>query len=446
MGNEKISESPSNSATVTAEPSSASGSPKASVKKVHPEMTAKKKSRFVMPAVLSMILLVAGVGAYRWWQHASSVEETDDATIVGRVHQLSSRVSGTVTKILVDDNDHVKAGQLLVQIDPKDFEIGVNAAKAAAAEAAFKSGEIESSIVAHQREAEARDYEAQSALASAKAGVDKAREMLNETKLGVSLAKTEIRQREAELTRAKSDFERYESLVKDRAATMQSFDKAKQDKEVAEANLQSAHEQFKQAQVRVQQSMQALANAESEVTRAKGASRNAEAADATTETTKRKLAVQEAAVAKAKSDFDNAMTQLSYTKLTAPVTGKAGHRTVEVGQQIERGQALMSVVSDDKWVVANFKETQLGRMRPGQRVDIKIDAFPKAHFQGVIDSISPASGAQFALLPPDNASGNFTKVVQRLPVKIVFDKESIKGYENLIAPGMSVIPEVHVGQ
>jgi len=140
------------------------------------------------------------------------------------------------------------------------------------------------------------------------------------------------------------------------------------------------------------------------------------------------------------------MTQLSYTKLTAPVTGKVGHRTVELGQQIERGQALMSVVSDEKWVVANFKETQLGRMRPGQKVDIKIDAFPKAHFHGVIDSISPASGAQFALLPPDNASGNFTKVVQRLPVKIVFDKESIKGYENLIAPGMSVIPEVHVGQ
>jgi membrane fusion protein, multidrug efflux system len=141
---------------------------------------------------------------------------------------------------------------------------------------------------------------------------------------------------------------------------------------------------------------------------------------------------------------NHATTQLSYTNITAPITGRVGHRTIEVGQQIERGQALLSIVSDEKWVVANFKETQLGRMRPGQAVDIKIDAYPQARVTGRIESISPASGAQFAMLPPDNATGNFTKVVQRVPVKIVLNKDTLKGYENLLAPGMSVVPSVHV--
>ncbi|MBX9688696.1 MAG: HlyD family secretion protein, partial [Candidatus Obscuribacterales bacterium] len=339
--------------------------------KVHPEMARKTPRKKL---IVGTVVAVAGIlllgGGFKWWQHISSIEETDDATIAGHVHQLSSRVSGTVTKMLVDDNQHVKEGQLLLEIDPKDFQLSVDAARASEAEAVFKTQEIESNIVANERQAEAREFEAQSAVASAKAGVDKARSVLSETRLGVSLARTEIRQRQAELTRAVADFERYKSLVEDRATTMQSYDKAKQDKDVAEANLQAAQEAYKQSQMRVQQAQQAVADAESEVTRAKAAASNAQAAHAQTETSKKNLSVQEAAVAKARSDYENAMSQLSYTKIMAPITGRIGHRTVEIGQQIERGQALMSVVSDEKWVVANFKETQLNRMRPGQKVDI----------------------------------------------------------------------------
>jgi membrane fusion protein (multidrug efflux system) len=162
------------------------------------------------------------------------------------------------------------------------------------------------------------------------------------------------------------------------------------------------------------------------------------------ETAKNDILVQQAASKQAQAQYDNAMTQLSYTNIVAPVSGRVGHRTVELGQQVERGQALLSIVSDEKWVMANFKETDLHGMRPGQPVDVKVDAIPDKVFHGKVESISPASGAQFSLLPPDNASGNFTKVVQRIPVKIVFDSESIKGYEDILAPGMSSEVEVHV--
>ncbi len=418
--------------------------------KVHPELnetinrTVDRKKRPLALGLAAIVVLAVGTGGFMWWRHASSFEETDDAVISGRVHQLSARVSGTVTQLLADDNQHVKRGEVLVRIDPRDLEISLATAKAAAAEAQLKTYEVQSNIVANQRSAEASQFEAQSAVASANAGVDKAKAMLSETKLGVSLAATAIAQRQAELTRCISDYDRYKSLVQDRAATTQSFERAKQDRDVAEANLQASQEAYKQSKMRVQQAAQAVADAQADVIRAKGAAQSAAAATAQMEMTKDKLSVQEAASQKAKSELDNAATQLSYTSILAPIDGRIGHRTVEVGQQIERGQALMSIVSDEKWVVANFKETQLARMRPGQEVDIRIDAYPNAHITGKVESISPASGAQFALLPPDNATGNFTKVVQRLQVKIVLNKDSLKGYEDLLAPGMSVVPAVHV--
>lgn len=416
----------------------------------HPELTPAKAPVAVKkknPLAVGIAVIAAaglGVGGFLWWQHASAFVETDDAFITGRVHQLSARVSGTVTELMVNDNQHVKKGDILLRIDPKDFENSLATAKAAAAQAKLKTFEVQSNIVANQRQAEARQFEAQSAVASANAGVDRAHAVLSETKLGVALAATEIKQREAELTRCIADFERYKALVQDRAATAQSFERAKQDRDVAEANLQAAHESIKQAKMRVKQATQALADAQSAVIRAKGAAQSAAAATAQTEMTQRNLSVQEAAAQQARSEMENAETQLSYTNIAAPITGRIGHRTIEIGQQIERGQALMSIVSDEKWVVANFKETQLSKMRPGQKVEIKIDAFPNAHVTGTIDSISPASGAQFALLPPDNATGNFTKVVQRVPVKITLDKDSLKGYETLLAPGMSVVPSVHI--
>jgi membrane fusion protein (multidrug efflux system) len=405
---------------------------------------AKKPISALSITLFSAVGLAVAVGAYFWWQHITSVEETDDAYIAGHVHQISSRISGFVTKVAVDDNDHVKAGQLVVQIDPRDLQLSADSYKAAAEKAEWQAAEAKSNISMYARQADSQAFQASSAAASATAQINKAREALNDAKLGVILAKTQIQQRKAELERAASDFERYKTLVKDRAVTTQSFEKAKQDVEVAQSNLDGASATYTQMLVKVKESEQSLKDTQTMAVKAQATEESAAAARAQTDTSKNTVDVQKAAAKQAQVQYQNALTQLSYTKVLAPISGTIGHKTVEVGQQIDKGQALMSIVSDEKWVVANFKETQLGRMHNGEEVDIKIDALAGKVFKGHVQSMSPASGAQFSMLPPDNASGNFTKVVQRIPVKIVFDPQSIKGFENLLSPGMSVVPEVHL--
>jgi membrane fusion protein, multidrug efflux system len=154
------------------------------------------------------------------------------------------------------------------------------------------------------------------------------------------------------------------------------------------------------------------------------------------------FATAQAAIAQAAASLDDAKLQLSYTIIKAPVSGRIGRKPVEAGQRVQIGQPLMAVVEDHPWVVANFKETQLGKMRAGQRVEVEIDTFPNHKFYGRVDSLAPGSGNEFALLPPDNATGNFTKIVQRIPVKVVLDDDSVRGYENLLAPGMSSVVTV----
>jgi membrane fusion protein, multidrug efflux system len=405
---------------------------------------AKKANSALSIGLFSVLGLAVAAGGYLFWQHISSVEETDDAYVTGHVHQISSRISGFVTKVAVDDNDHVKAGQLVIQIDPRDLELSAESSKAAAEKAQWQAAEAQSNISMYARQADSSAYQASSAIASANAQISKAKESLNDSKLGVILAKTQIQQRQAELERASSDFTRYQTLIKDRAVTTQSYEKAKQDVEVARSNLEGANATYTQMLVKVKESEQSLKDTQTMAVKAQGSEQSAAAARAQTATSKNTVDVQKAAAKQAEVEYQNSLTQLSYTKVVAPIAGTIGHKTVEVGQQIEKGQALMSIVSDEKWVVANFKETQLGKMHVGQEVDIKVDSLANKVFKGHVQSMSPASGAQFSMLPPDNASGNFTKVVQRIPVKIVFAPESIKGYENLLTPGMSVIPEVHI--
>lgn len=406
----------------------------------------KKANSALSIGLCSFLGLAMAAGGYLLWQHMSSIEETDDAFITGHVHQISSRISGFVTKVAVDDNDHVKEGQLVVQIDPRDLELRAESSKAAAEKAQYQAAEAQSNISMYARQADSSAYQANSAVASANAQISKAKESLDDSKLGVILAKTQIQQRQAEFERASSDFTRYQTLLKDRAVTTQSYEKAKQDAEVARSNLDGANATYTQMLVKVKEAEQSLKDTETMAVKAQASEQSAAAARAQTATSLNTVDVQKAAAKQAEVEYQNALTQLSYTKVVAPIAGTIGHKTVEVGQQIEKGQALMSIVSDEKWIVANFKETQLGKMHVGQVVDIKVDSLANKVFKGYVQSMSPASGAQFSMLPPDNASGNFTKVVQRIPVKIVFAPESIKGYENLLTPGMSVIPEVHISK
>ena len=262
-----------------------------------------------------MFLLVAGIvlllAIGLIWHHASTHESTDDAYTTGHIHNISARVADTVLQVMVDDNERVTKGQILVQLDPADFQVQVDQAKA--------------------------NYE-----------------------------------------KAKSDFDRIEPLKGDEAISQQDFDTAKANLEVMQAQLQNAED------------------------------------------------------------------QLSYCTITSPVDGRVGRKQVESGNRVTVGGALMAVI-DDAWVVANYKETQLGKIRVGQPVKIEIDAIPGKTFTGTVDSFSPGSGSTFALLPSDNATGNFTKIVQRVPVKIVFDPDSIQGYEDRIVPGLSCEPSIDVG-
>jgi len=404
----------------------------------------KVPNKLVPKLLIGAVALSALVGGYFWLQHAMSIESTDDAYITGHVHQLSARVAGYVTKVAVDDNDHVKTGQILVIIDPKDYQLSAESAKAAALKAQWQTVQAKSDILTNTKQADSQSLQALSAIGSAQAQIHRAQESLNDSKLGVILSKTAITQRQSELTRAIADYERYKSLVDDRAVTTQSYDKAKQDKEVAQANLDGAQATYSQMLVKVKEAEQSLLDTRTNAVKARGMQASAAAAIAATTASEKNVSVQQAAAEQAEVQYKNALTQLSYTKVLAPIEGTVGHKTVELGQQIEKGQALMSIVSDEKWVVANFKETQLERMHVGQEVEIKVDRLPNKVFKGHVQSLSPASGAQFSMLPPDNASGNFTKVVQRFSVKVVFDKKSIKGFETMLAPGMSVVAEVHL--
>jgi membrane fusion protein (multidrug efflux system) len=347
-------------------------------------------------------------------------------------------------QIAVKDNQHVTAGQLLVKLDPRDFQLSLANAGAAVEKAKMEEREAVLTVNSNQKTVAANNLQADYMSKNTDAGVSRAQAALESARSGVITAQASIKQREAELERARADYSRYELLLKVGAVTRQDYDQTKESKTVAEANMLAANANLEQAKIRVSQAEDELTQAEASVVQAKSSHETAQASLAQMETAKNDILVQQAASKQAQAQYDNAMTQLSYTNIVAPVSGRVGHRTVELGQQVERGQALLSIVSDEKWVMANFKETDLHGMRPGQPVDVKVDAIPDKVFHGKVESISPASGAQFSLLPPDNASGNFTKVVQRIPVKIVFDSESIKGYEDILAPGMSSEVEVHV--
>ncbi len=405
----------------------------------------KGKSNILRNVIIGVVALLTPVGGGVWYLHAAEFAETDDAYIAGHVHQISARVAGYVTKVSVEDNDHVNAGQLIVQIDPKDLLLSLQSAKAAAEEARWKAAEAQSNIVTNSRQADSQKLQALGAFESASAQIHRAEEALAEAQLGVTLAQTAIQQRESELRLTSIDYDRYKKLIADRAVTTQSYDRARQAKEVAEANLDGAKATCNQALVRVKEAQQSLVDTKTMIVKARGQKATASAAMAQTDASKNTVRVQESAAEEAMAQYRNALTQLSYTRVLAPVSGTVGHKSVEIGQQIEKGQALMSIISDDKWIVANFKETQLAKMQPGQEVDIKVDRIPNKTFKGRVQSMSPASGAEFSMLPPDNASGNFTKVVQRIPVKIVFDAASVKGSESLLAPGMSVVTSVHLG-
>ena len=367
----------------------------------------------IIIGAVALLLIIGGLVA---WLHFRGRESTDNAQIEGDVVPVSARVGGTVTKVLVEDNQWVEAGTLLVQLDPTDYQIAAKRAQAdyesqaAAANAARTSVPIASTNTA-------------SAVRTAQAG-------LNAANKQVDLAKARLAEAQANHTRAANDLARYKALVDKDEIPRQQYDAAVAQELAARANVDSANA--------------AVATAQSGVAEAQARVEAAATAPQQVAVTRAQAGGAEASSEKNAAALEQANLNLKYTEIRASVSGIVSKKSVQVGQVIQPGQPLMAVVPVDKvWVVANFKETQLKQMRPGQEVNVKVDAYGR-DYKAKVDSIGGATAARFSLLPPENATGNYVKVVQRVPVKIVFEQGQDK--EHLLRPGMSVEPVVFVGK
>jgi membrane fusion protein (multidrug efflux system) len=392
--------------------------------------------------VLAAAALTAFAGVSTWvvhyWLWARSHEETDDAYIAGHVHPVSARIAGTVASVLVDDNQHVEGNQVLVRLDPRDYQVRLAQAQAALDVARRQAASADTAVEFSTRSAAAQTTEADGGVRSAEAAIAAAQAAVTEASAGIPRAQAALSEAEANRRRAELDYQRYAELVAKDQVSRQQFDHARAAYDAAVADQSAAAEAVRQAEARLVQARESVARARAQLLQSQGKALSARAAGTETDVRRRQHETAVAAIAQAESVLEDAKLQLSYTEIRSPVAGRVGRKGVEAGQRLQPGQPLLAIVEDDLWVVANYKETQLTRMKPRQQVEVTIDSFPDHTFRGRIESMSPGTGAQFALLPPDNATGNFTKIVQRVPVKIRFDGESIRGYERLLVPGMSV--------
>lgn len=366
------------------------------------------KRKRIAIGVLAVVAIVGAAVGIPYYLHSLKYESTDDAYIEGDVIPLSSRVPGYIRSIPVKNNQWVEKSQLLVELDPTAFEVRLEQAQAnvAIAEASIKTSES-------QLES------AKNLLAQAKADVNVAEAARDHTIAEEHVADTE-------LTLAKADLKRIQQLPESTAVSKQSVDHAQAAVTTKEAELASAKQESLQAEAQVKRMQAAVGVAEGTVD--ERASQVEEA--------KRRLDAAKAAMKAAQLDLD-------HTKVYAPVAGKINSRAAELGAWVQPGQVLVAVVPAEVWVVANLKETQLANVHPGQTVEISVDAYPGREFRGHVDSIQPGTGSRFSLLPAQNATGNFVKVVQRVPVKILLDDGGDMKSLNLV-PGMSVEPEISI--
>jgi membrane fusion protein (multidrug efflux system) len=358
--------------------------------------TGGAKSFFLSPlgivlelAVLTMLVVAAVI----IWKYITTHVSTDDAYTTVDVHQISSRVAGTVTEVWVADNQRVKVGSLLVKLDTRDSEVALESARAGL------------------DQAQANVLQALATLTKAQAGIVQAEAQITQARAQTSAAEANQRLAGVNYDRASALFSRGVVAKSDLDTSKGSRDATKGDFDAATANTLAAKA-------------------------------SSDAARSTEKNSEAQLVVAQAQVETAQANVNYASLQLSYCWVIAPCDGKVSQKTVETGQRLSAGQALMAVTENDVSVLANLKETQLEHVRVGQRVKLMVDTFPKHPFTGRVNSIEAGSGATYALLPPDNATGNFTKIVQRVSVKLTFNRDSIRGYEDLVVAGLSVTPSI----
>jgi membrane fusion protein, multidrug efflux system len=372
-----------------------------------------------------VVLLIAGYFVYRY---VSSYESTDDAQVDGHVNSISARITGHVIKLNVQDNEYVQAGTVLVEIDPADYQVAYDRAKADFEDAQATAAAAGANIPITSVNTSSQVSATQADVDSARAGIQVAAQQFE-------AAKAQLQEAEANNVKAQNDLVRYKQLVDKQEISQQQYDEATAAAKASAAAVEAARASADAARQQVTQ-------AQGKLVQARASWMYANTAPKQMQVIRARAAAALADAQRKKADLEQAQLNLQYTKIIAPVNGIVSDRTVEVGQNVAPGQELMKVINlDDVWITANFKETQLRNMRVGQQASIEVDANGRT-YKGKVDSIAGASGARFSLLPPENATGNYVKVVQRIPVKIVLDPGSNNDHE--LRPGLSVEAKVWI--
>jgi membrane fusion protein (multidrug efflux system) len=415
------------------------------------------RRRTLALVLLGVGVLVVGVYGVRAWRHWERHVSTDDAFVEAHVSPVSARVRGTVVAVLVRDNQEVAAGAPLLRLDPRDLEVKVLQARAALATAESRLRLAAAGVPMTDESTRSQVALAEATAAKAALGIDSARRVLDERRsrlvarrATVQAAQADVAAREADGERAALDRARTQALLERRLIARQEFDYAEIAFKTAAAALEAARQRLDAARAEVAQAEAELASQEVAIAQAGRQREEAEAGlgDARSrrgEVTVRsaEVASAEAQLAEARAALAEAQLNLEYTTIPAPIDGRVTRRTVEVGQVVQPGQPLLAVVDvGNVWVVANYKETQLTHVRPGQRAWLSVDTHPGLVLRARVDSIQSGTGSRFTLLPPENASGNFVKVVQRIPVKLVL--EPGQNGHALLVPGMSVVPVIEL--
>ncbi|HMF53994.1 MAG TPA: HlyD family secretion protein [Edaphobacter sp.] len=390
----------------------------------------EKKSRRNLIIMAVVVLLVIGAALFYW--HSTFTEDTDDAQVDGDLYQVSSRIAGQVVKVYVEDNQEVKAGDLLAEMDPKDFQVALEQAQAnlASSEAAAIQANVNVPITS---------ITSNTSISTTNSDVQGAQSAVAQAQKQVAAANARVDQAKANQKKSDLDVERYQPLVEKDVISKQQFDAAIATAAAnraavleAEATLIAQQEAVRQSQQKLLQSrstaMEATKNGPSQI-KAQQARANAAIAD----------------VKQSQAKVDQAKLNLSYTRILAPTTGIVNKKNLNVGANLSVGQDLLTIIPlTNLWITANFKETQLEHMRDGQKVVIKVDALGGKKFHGTVRQIGGATGSRLSLFPPENATGNYVKVVQRIPVRIDFTNLDQENGDHGLRPGFSVTPVVSV--
>jgi membrane fusion protein, multidrug efflux system len=390
--------------------------------------------------IIPVALVLVAVVAVAWWYYGGR-ESTDDAQIDGHITQVAASVGGRIIRVHVTDNQAVKAGAVLAEIDPRDYQAALDRAVAELASAQASAQAAQIGVPIATTEATSGVTTARSGLEQAHAGIATSEHEIASARARLASAEATLRQREAEATRTARDVERLKALIAKEEIPQQQYDAAVTAAEAARAAAEAGRATVAEAQTAIAVAESRARQARAGASQAQASLRNAQTAPQQVQATRAQANVAEARVKQAEAVLAQARLNLEYTTVRAMTDGVISRKTVEVGQTVAPGQPLMALVDlDHLWVTANFKETQLRSVQPGRPVRVSVDALGGREFTGKVDSVAAATGARFSLLPPDNATGNYVKVVQRVPVKIVFDPG--QDPEHRLRPGMSVTPTV----